>query len=701
MQNSVAKVLALTVIACVCGAATALGAAETSPVVGSNGMFDALQRDMLVLKSRLSLMFSALPDLPDIGPFLVQRLTKQHDPEHIWMLGLQLAAVIVGGVLGELVARRMFRPMRRFLPSLDVRTEFGRLGALLLTAVIRVFELAAFLLVAISLFFAIYDGHQVARYAFWCVLSIIMLVRLISVGLRVLLAPKLPELRLPELDDRSARRLFRSLLSVAALVIAAGLLSTFLFEIGFAEPLHLALGFVLILVATSGLVGVIWGERRAITRLISGTPVDHAKPKDLGRLFAENWHVFATFVVVAISIAAFCERLVTGERQVAHVYATFGLLLGMLLLDGLVRMTVRSYFGAKSGAAEDGAAATADDAANAAYGAVILRNCRLALAVLAVVLIGRIWGVDAAALGSTGVGARVAEAVFQVVITLLLASAAWSVVKISINRHLPHEKRDALELATDEGSGSGLSRLETLLPLVRMFLFVTILAMALMSAVSAMGVNIGPLLAGAGIVGIAVGFGAQTLVRDVLSGIFFLFDDAFRIGEYIDVGDSKGTVERMSIRALILRHQLGHVYTVPFGAIRRVANYSRDWTIMKLEVRVPFHTDLERLRKVVKQVGAELKTDPEIGPMFLQPLKSQGVNRVDESAFVVRVKFMARPTGDAFILRRHVFRSIQEAFEKNGIDFAAHRVVVEGEDPRTGAAEITVLPTTGDRMSRA
>ena len=91
-----------------------------------------------------------------------------------------------------------------------------------------------------------------------------------------------------------------------------------------------------------------------------------------------------------------------------------------------------------------------------------------------------------------------------------------------INRHLPHEKRDALELATDEGSGSGLSRLETLLPLVRMFLFVTILSMALMSAVSAMGVNIGPLLAGAGIVGIAVGFGAQTMVRDVLSGDFLL-----------------------------------------------------------------------------------------------------------------------------------------------------------------------------------
>ena len=97
---------------------------------------------------------------------------------------------------------------------------------------------------------------------------------------------------------------------------------------------------------------------------------------------------------------------------------------------------------------------------------------------------------------------------------------------------------------------------------------------------------------------------------------------------------------------------------------------------MKLEVRVPFDTDLERLRKIVKQAGAELKADPEIGPMFLQPLKSQGVNRVDNSAFIVRVKFMARPSGEAFILRRHVFQHIQETFHKNGIGFAVHPMLL-------------------------
>ena len=177
-------------------------------------------------------------------------------------------------------------------------------------------------------------------------------------------------------------------------------------------------------------------------------------------------------------------------------------------------------------------------------------------------------------------------------------------------------------MADGEVLGTGLSRLETLLPLLRKFVFVAMIVVVAMIVISSLGINIGPLLAGAGVVGIAVGFGAQTLVRDILS--------AFRIGEYIDVGEGKGTVERMSFRALMLRHQLGQINTIPFGVIRRVTNYSRDWAIMKLELRVPFDTDLEKVRKIVKQVGKEILADPEYGPNFIQPLKSQGVHRMDE-----------------------------------------------------------------------
>ena len=140
---------------------------------------------------------------------------------------------------------------------------------------------------------------------------------------------------------------------------------------------------------------------------------------------------------------------------------------------------------------------------------------------------------------------------------------------------------------------------------MRSFVFVTIAIMATLTALSSFGIDIGPLLAGAGVVGIAIGFGAQTLVRDIVSGVFFLVDDAFRRGEYIDVGAVKGTVEKISLRSLRLRHHLGPLHTIPFGEIATLTNYSRDWVIMKLPLRLTYDTDPEKVRKLIKKrIGA-------------------------------------------------------------------------------------------------
>ncbi|MBT7648471.1 MAG: mechanosensitive ion channel family protein, partial [Rhodospirillaceae bacterium] len=194
-----------------------------------------------------------------------------------------------------------------------------------------------------------------------------------------------------------------------------------------------------------------------------------------------------------------------------------------------------------------------------------------------------------------------------------------------------------------------------------------------------MGVNVLPLLAGAGVVGLAVGFGAQALVKDIVSGIFFLIDDAFRKGEYVDIGSVKGTVERISIRSMQLRHHRGPLNTVPFGDIGHVTNFSRDWAIMKLPLRLTYDTDTEKVRKMIKKLGQELLLDPEVGPQFLEPLKSQGVVQMEDSAQIMSLKFMTRP-GDQWMLRRVIFAKIRELFEKNGIRFANREVTVRLSD---------------------
>ena len=306
---------------------------------------------------------------------------------------------------------------------------------------------------------------------------------------------------------------------------------------------------------------------------------------------------------------------------------------------------------------------------------------------------------DLASILSGPLGTRIAAAAAEIAVAIVLAYVIWEVIRRSIARYLPDETAGAVAPGEDMG-GTGASRISTLMPLIQKFLLITLVAITIMVVLSAIGINIGPLLAGAGVVGIAVGFGAQTLVQDIISGIFFLMDDAFRKGEYIDLGSVKGTVERISVRSLQLRHHNGPVHTVPYGQIQHVTNYSRDWAIMKFELRVPFETDLEKVRKLIKKVGIRLMQDEEIGPLMIQPLKSQGVNRMDDSALIVRCKFTSVP-GQQFYVRRVAFTAIQQAFEQKGIQFAPRRVIVEsGSSPAaaaTAAAAAAAAAASDDR----
>ena len=201
--------------------------------------------------------------------------------------------------------------------------------------------------------------------------------------------------------------------------------------------------------------------------------------------------------------------------------------------------------------------------------------------------------------------------------------------------------------------------------------------MAVLMALSAIGVQIGPLIAGAGVVGVAIGFGAQTLVKDIISGMFYLLDDAFRIGEYIQSGSYRGTVESFSLRSIKLRHHRGPLYTVPFGSLGAVQNMSRDWVIDKLTVSVTYDTDLAAVKKIIKRVGAELAADAEFAPQIIETLKMQGVEEFGEFAVQIRMKMMTKP-GEQFVIRRRAYALIKSAFENNGIKFAFPTVTVAG-----------------------
>ncbi len=223
-----------------------------------------------------------------------------------------------------------------------------------------------------------------------------------------------------------------------------------------------------------------------------------------------------------------------------------------------------------------------------------------------------------------------------------------------------------------------------MLPVLRKVVWVSLVVISALMALSAVGVEIGPLVAGAGVVGIAVGFGAQTLVKDIMSGMFYLLDDAFRVGEYIQSGSYKGTVESFSLRSVRLRHHRGPVYTVPFGLLGAVQNMSRNWVIDKMALTITYDSNLEKARKLIKGIGQQLAADPEMGPHILEPLKMQGVEQFGDFGMEIRMKMMTHP-GEQFVIKRKALAMIKTAFDENNIKFAVPRVQVA--DGASGGAQ--------------
>ena len=361
-----------------------------------------------------------------------------------------------------------------------------------------------------------------------------------------------------------------------------------------------------------------------------------------------------------------------------HLMPSFWLLLigsALPLLLNVSRVSVAHLLRPVEGAADDSAPILA---------AVALeRGLRAALIILGALFLAHAWDIDLIQLTARDtVSTRLIRGGLSAIVIILIADFLWRLARALIDRKLT-SAAPADNLEAEEARRR--ARLRTLLPILRNVLMVVVITVAAMMVLSSLGVEIGPLIAGAGVVGVAVGFGAQTVVKDVISGVFYLLDDAFRIGEYIQSGSYKGTVESFSLRSVKLRHHRGPLYTVPFGELGAVQNMSRDWVIDKMQIGITYDSDLDKAKKLIKQIGKDLAADPEFGPKIIEPLKMQGVEQFGDYAIQIRMKMMTKP-GEQFPIRRKAFAMIKKAFDANGIQFALPTVQVGKGDEDAAVA---------------
>lgn len=577
---------------------------------------------------------------------------------------------------------------RHFLPATLVAAlpehRYGlrrRVGALALRFAVQATMVAAFGLVAIAANAWLNIDVAADRETVDRIITSIVWPWLAFVVARFLLAPHRPDLRLCAIDDADAGWLARRIVLVTTIFYAGFGFTGWLNAFGAAYrdswhgawvhlAFHVALGLT------------VWQGRFILRRILAGQAAAGAAADRPEPFLHRNWPAIALGLVALhwLVIEIVVATSYVPEGLFVAMVTTLVLLMALPFLDEALDAVVAEAF------AGDQTASPALRAANEQTRRGTLRIARVLGVVLLLFVILGVWRVDLVSVAERGIGARFSADLVGALVIAAVAYIAWEAIRVLVDRQIAME-RVTLGLDTEnesvgegEGGGAG-ARLGTLLPLVRVSASVAILVVAVLTILGQFGVNVLPLLAGAGVVGLAIGFGAQTLVKDIVAGIFFLIDDAFRIGEYIDVGHVKGTVERISVRSMQLRHHRGVLNTVPFGDIGHVANFSRDWVIMKFPLRLPYGTDTERVRKMIKKLGQELLDDPEFGGQFLQPLKSQGVVQMEDSAMIVPVKFMARP-GEQWMLRRLVLTRIHELFEEKGIRFANREVTVRLGDIR-------------------
>ncbi|CAB1058459.1 Potassium efflux system KefA protein / Small-conductance mechanosensitive channel [Olavius sp. associated proteobacterium Delta 1] len=640
------------------------------------GFFGAAQKASAVLK-RIGGILSGERRNPGQWSDVVAKLSGGKGTAYLLGTVGGLVLIIALGLALRWLFRRSTLDLQENLTNavrLGKLQFLGRvLARMLLEALgICIYMLATF--IALVVFYEPGDPNYVVVSVFLLVSHYVIV---FAFGARIIFSPSASALRLFPLKDRDASFLYKWIIRI---VIIAGFfagISAVFRQLGVSKQLFLMIyssaGAAVILV----LVIMIWQSRQRVGQAIWSEDADAGSgARSMRAALAGNWHYFAMLYVLAAGGIWVTKAL--NEENVAVVNLILSIFLIPIVIG--VDQWVQRLLKIASGESRETIDLSGDkptkieEQAQAAgkmdlihYVPLIRRFFRIFL--IAFLFFGslRLWGID------IQVGRMFTRSALSIVLILLLSFITWQLIKARIDQKLKEEMPDDDEEAEEGGAGG--SRMGTLLVLLRKFVLAVMFVMVALIILASLGVNIGPLIAGAGVIGLAIGFGAQTLVKDIIAGVFFLIDDAFRVGDFIESGGTKGMVEHISLRSLRLRNPRGPIHTIPFGSMGTVTNNSRDYIISKLDFRVRYDTNVDKVRKIIKKINKKIMKDEEMGPVMLGKLKSQGVRELDDSAMVMRVKFKTVP-GEQFVIKREVFRMMQEAFRENGIEFAHRNVTV-------------------------
>jgi small conductance mechanosensitive channel len=648
------------------------------------GVLASLSEEIGRLTDQVAQVGGELDDLPELVEWVEFQITSETAHQR-WLAILEAAGAVLGaGVAALVLANLLLRHPQRALARRERPTLLDKLLPAFAHLVLDLLPIAAFLLAAYAVFGALSPSRPEARIVCLALINAVAVVNVALAAGRAVLAPGRESLRPIPAGDALAADLYRRLRRIAVVVVVGFVLAETAYSLGLSIELRDGLVTLVGLMVAVGLARTVIAYRKPIARTIRGGGDTTQAVRLLRGRLAAVWHVLAVIYIAALFLI-WALAIEGGFRymSVATLWTIAILVAARWLTVWLHRATRDGIsFGAETTAQHPDLQRRANR-----YVPVLRRILAAVIAIAALLGVLGAWGFATLDWLSGPVGREAVTAAVSIAVVVAGGIFVWEAISLGVERHLSRTD-DTGELIEQR------ARIRTLLPLLRNAVMVVLVVVITLIVLSELGINIAPLLAGAGVIGLAIGFGAQALVQDVITGLFMLFENTISVGDVAVVGNHGGLVESMSIRTVRLRDLSGNVHTVPFSQVSTVMNMTRDFSYYLFDIGVAYREDVDQVIEVVKQLGAELQQDPDYAPVILEPIEILGVDAFKDSAVIIKARMKTKPIKQ-WMVGREYNRRMKKRFDELGIEIPfPHMTLYFGQDKQGQAAPGNLQVTT-------
>ena len=615
---------------------------------------------------------NTLLNLPSLFAWLQQQLSTEERRE-LWLsAAVKLLVIFIAALVAEGLARVALQRPRSHFDDRIIDGVWARLVVLLARTVLDILPVIVFAAAAYGAL-ALTDPSAAARIFALALINAAVLTRAIMVVGRLVLVPRVAGLRLFPLDDEAANYAYLWLRRLTYTTVYAYFGLGALKLAGLTPQAHgvlvkLAGMFIALMV-----IMVILQNREAGARLMAGG--GGAALGMVRRRLGDIWHVLAVAYVVGIYLV-WALRIRDGFDFLLQATVLTVVVLAVSAVAGILihRLIVRAFsLNDDIKARFPGIEARANR-----YLPVLQTMARGLIGLIALLVILDVWGIEVFDWLSGPVGRDLVARVLTISLIVLVALLVWETTSAMIERYLEREAANGDPVAHSR-------RVRTLLPLLRNVLMVVLAILVVLTVLAELGVDTAPLIAGAGILGLAIGFGAQSLVKDVITGFFIVMEDSMAVGDVVTIAGRTGVVEAMSIRSIQLRDLEGIVSRIPSSEVTSVINMTKEFSFALLDIGVAYRENVDEVIDVMRQVAGELRENPDYAVDILDDIEILGLDRFEDSAVVVRGRIKTKPIKQ-WRVRREYNRLLKRRFDELGIEIPfPHQTIYFGEDKSRNA----------------